>query len=219
MIKYKEEDFLQLSGIQHFAFCPRQWALIHIEQKWAENFLTTSGKIFHNKVHSDDGIEKRGNLIIARGLKVYSAMLGIAGECDVVEFHLAKKGIAIRGCTGYYRPYPIEYKRGSSKVNACDRLQLCAQAMCLEEMLSCKIIKGSLFYGKTRRREIIEFSPDLRYEVERTLEAMHNLYARQCTPIVERKAICHSCSIKDDCASKIAQQKKTLKKYLEDGLV
>lgn len=145
MPEYKEEDYLCLSGIQHYAFCVRQWALIHIENLWEENYLTASGRVLHNKAHSENKFEKRGNIIIVRGLKISSASLGISGECDVVEFHYNKNGVKLKNYEELYLPYPVEYKRGKPKIDNCDRLQLCAQAMCLEEMLSCSIEEGALF--------------------------------------------------------------------------
>ena len=132
---YKEEDYLQLSGIQHFAFCRRQWALAYIELQWDENVRTVEGKLLHEKAHDPTNAEKRGDLIISRGMPVYSRELGISGECDVVEFHRSQDGITLFGRDGLYEVIPIEYKRGKPKENDVDILQLMAQALCLEEML------------------------------------------------------------------------------------
>jgi len=129
MPRYQEDDYLQISGLQHFVFCPRQWALIHIEGLWTENYLTASGRVLHSKVHSESELERRGEIIIARGLRVFSSILGISGECDAVEFHKSADGISLRQCQGLYQPYPIEYKRGVFKASDCDRLQLSAQAI------------------------------------------------------------------------------------------
>jgi len=123
---YSEYDYLLLSGIQHYAFCPRQWALIHIEEQWQENYLTASGRALHNKAHSGETVEKRGDLLIVRSMKISSRRLGISGECDVVEFHRSENGITIRNYEGLWAPYPVEYKRGKTKLDDCDRLQLCA---------------------------------------------------------------------------------------------
>lgn len=136
---YKEEDYLQLSGIQHFAFCRRQWALAYIELQWDENVRTVEGKLLHEKAHDPTNAEKRGDLIISRGMPVYSRELGISGECDVVEFHRSQDGITLFGRDGLYEVIPIEYKRGKPKENDVDILQLMAQALCLEEMLCCQI--------------------------------------------------------------------------------
>lgn len=148
---YQEEDFLQLSGLQHFAFCRRQWALIHIEQQWAENFRTVDGDLFHDNAHDGRFRESRGDLLVTRGVSVYSVRLGISGQCDVLEYHRSTSGIPLAGKSGLWQPFPVEYKRGEPKESDIDRLQLCAQAMCLEDMLCCDIPNGALFYGQTRR--------------------------------------------------------------------
>ncbi|HZJ75558.1 MAG TPA: Dna2/Cas4 domain-containing protein, partial [Clostridia bacterium] len=106
-MSYDENDYLMISGIQHYVFCPRQWALIHIEEQWSENYLTTAGKILHTKAHDGDLIEKRGDLIIFRSLKVRSAVLGISGECDIVEFHKSEDGVSIQGYDGTWAPFPV----------------------------------------------------------------------------------------------------------------
>lgn len=136
---YSEADWLALSGIQHFSFCKRQWALIHIEQLWSENYLTTAGHLEHERAHDYAASESRGDMLIMRDLRVYSRALGITGACDVVEFHKSNDGVPLHGRDGLWLPYPIEYKHGKSKTIDADRLQLCAEAMCLEEMLACDI--------------------------------------------------------------------------------
>lgn len=159
---YKEEDYLMLSGIQHFSFCKRQWALIHIEQQWAENYKTTAGELMHKKAHDENSLEKRGDLLIVRGLRIASHELGLSGQCDVVEFHQSEDGIDLFGYDGKWNPLPIEYKHGLPKENQADELQLCAQAICLEEMFQTNISAGFLYYGENRRRTKVEFTPDLR---------------------------------------------------------
>ena len=145
MSGYREEDFLQLSGLQHFAFCRRQWALIHIEQQWQENLRTVEGDIFHRRAHDDQARERRGDVLILRGLSVSSPTLGISGQCDVVEFHADPDGVSLRGEEGLWFPFPIEHKRGAPKSHRADGLQLCAQAMSLGEMLCCAVPEGALF--------------------------------------------------------------------------
>ena len=151
---YREEDFLQLSGIQHFAFCRRQWALIHLEQQWQENLRTVEGGLLHSRAHDASLRERRGDTLILRGLAVFSPSLGLSGQCDVVEFHAVPDGVPIQGEDGLWQPYPVEYKRGKPKEHQADELQLCAQAMCLEEMLCCSIPEGSLYgrSGPVRRK-------------------------------------------------------------------
>ena len=159
---YTEDECLQLSGIQHFAFCRRQWALAYIEQQWQENVRTAEGRILHQNAHDASLKEKRGETIIVRAMPVSSAELGISGECDVVEFQEDEKGITLNQYSKRYRAVPIEYKRGSPKAEDADLLQLTAQAMCLEEMLCCEISVGYIYYGETRRRLKVEISEELR---------------------------------------------------------
>ncbi len=213
---YLEEDYLLLSGIQHFAFCPRQWALIHIEEQWNENYLTAGGRILHNKAHTGESKEKRGDLIIFRALKVRSSELGISGECDVVEFYKDENGITLNDYSGLWKPYPVEYKRGKTKIDDCDRLQLCAQAVCLEEMLCITIEKGALFYGEPRRREVVVFTAELRDKLEDAVKKMHRLFNSRCTPKAVKGKYCQSCSIRDLCLPVLGKNEKdAVKKYME----
>lgn len=200
---YKEEEFLQLSGIQHFAFCRRQWALAYIELQWQENVRTVEGRLLHEKAHDASLKEKRGELIIARALPVHSREMGISGECDVVEFHRIENGISLAGREGSYRVVPVEYKRGSPKKSDIDALQLTAQALCLEEMLLCDIPFGYLYYGETRHRERIEFGGKLREKIKALFAEMHKYYKQSYTPKVKWSKSCNACSLKDVCIPKL----------------
>lgn len=215
-MKYSEEDYLPLSGIQHFAFCRRQWALIHIENQWAENERTVDGIIMHEKAHSGD-VESRGDAVIMRALRVFSATLGVSGECDVVEFNRNADGISLNGHDGLWQPYPVEYKRGKPKEHNADEMQLCAQAMCLEEMLCCTIPCGALFYGEPRRRTEVEFTPELRRAVKDSLNEMHDYYKRGYTPKAKPRKGCSACSLKEICLPKMAQR-KSVAAYVEGAL-
>lgn len=175
---YSEEDFLQLSGLQHFRFCRRQWALIHIENQWAENYRTTDGAILHENAHDGAFTESRGDLLITRDMRVFSRTLGVSGACDVLEFRRGEIGISLKEREGLWQPYPVEYKRGKPKAGTEDALQLCGQAMCLEEMLCCEIPQGALYYGEPHRRTEVELTPELRQEVYALLAEMHDLYRR-----------------------------------------
>ena len=214
---FKEEDFLQLSGLQHFSFCRRQWALIHIEQQWAENLRTTDGRVLHQKAHDGAARKKRGELIITRDMHIHSATLGISGNCDVVEFHRGKVGIPLPGQEGFWQPYPVEYKRGSPKTTDADRLQLCAQAMCLEEMLCCDIPEAALYYGEIHRREVVDLDGELRQKVRILLKEMHELYHRSRTPTVRPTKSCNACSLKELCLPKL-QRKRPVAAYLKAHL-
>lgn len=218
---FKEEEYLQLSGLQHFSFCRRQWALIHMEQQWAENVRTTDGRILHEKAHDSSIREKRGDLIITRDMSIHSALLGVSGKCDVVEFHRGETGIPLPGQEGLWQPYPVEYKRGSPKITDADRLQLCAQAMCLEEMLCCEIPEAALYYGEIRRREIVDLDPDMREKVRALLTEMHELYQRHHTPKVKPSKGCNACSLKELCLPKLMKKRSVadyLRKHMEDTL-
>ena len=215
-MKYSEEDYLQLSGIQHFAFCRRQWALIHIENQWVENERTVDGIIMHEKAHSGD-VESRGDAVIMRALRVFSATLGVSGECDVVEFNRNADGISLNGHDGLWQPYPVEYKRGKPKEHNADEMQLCAQAMCVEEMLCCTIPCGALFYGEPRRRTEVEFTPELRRAVEDSLNEMHDYYKRGYTPKAKPRKGCTACSLREICLPKMAQR-KSVAAYVEGAL-
>ncbi len=198
-MSYQEADYLQLSGLQHFSFCRRQWALIHVEQQWKDNLRTVEGDILHERAHDETIREKSRNKVTFRGLRVSSSELGISGSCDVVEFIRSDHGTRLAGEDGLWQPYPVEYKRGSSKLIDADRLQLCAQAMCLEEMLGCPIPEGALYYGETHRREIVELTEELRAKVTQMLSEMHDYYFRGHTPKVKPGKHCNACSMKDLC--------------------
>lgn len=217
MSGYSEEEFLPLSGLQHFLFCRRQWALIHIEELWAENLRTTDGDLMHERTHDEAFTEKRGNTIISRGISVHSYRLGVSGKCDVVEFHRDASGIGINGWEGLWMPFPVEYKHGEPKENNCDAAQLCAQAICMEEMLCCQIPRGAMFYGQTKRRLPVEFTEELRREVEEALEEMHALYKRGHTPKVKPTKACNACSLKELCLP-VLMRKLSVKAYMEERL-
>lgn len=194
-----------LSGIQHYAFCKRQWALIHIEQQWQENVHTVIGELFHKKAHDRFSFEKRGEVIITRGLPIHSRELGISGECDIVEFQEKENGIRLFGRSGTYQPYPIEYKKGSPKSTEADILQLTAQAMCLEEMFSILVPEGALYYGEIRRREPVMIDNALRTTVSKMVEDMHQLYMKGHTPKVKWGKGCNACSLKEVCLPRLGK--------------
>lgn len=214
---YEESDFLQLSGLQHFKFCRRRWALIHIEQQWAENFRTMDGALMHQNAHNSEFRESRGELFITRGVSVFSSTLGVSGQCDVLEYHRGTTGIPIRGKEGLWRPYPVEYKRGSPREDTGDTLQLCGQAMCLEEMLCCDIPEGALFYGEIRRRAVVPFTEELRAQVRQLLAQMHDLYHRGYTPKVKPSKSCNACSLKEICLPKLMKS-RSVAAYLKDAM-
>ena len=216
-MNYSEEAFLQLSGLQHFRFCRRQWALIHIEQQWAENFRTTDGALMHQHAHNAAFQESRGDLFITRGVSIFSVTMGVSGQCDVLEYHRSDTGVPLRGKDGFWQPYPVEYKRGSPREDTGDALQLCGQAMCLEEMLCCTIPEGALYYGEIRRRVTVSFTEELRSQVRESLEQMHDLYQRGHTPRVKPGKRCNACSLKELCLPRLMKT-RSVAAYLKDAM-
>lgn len=214
---YEEDDYLLLSGIQHFCFCRRQWALIHIEQQWDENVRTVEGKQMHENAHDGLSSERRGDLVVTRGMAVFSKELGISGSCDVVEFQKNSEGISIFGRDGQFLPVPVEYKRGSPKESDADVLQLCAQAICLEEMLVCELQYGFLFYGEIRRRVKVDFDKDLRKRVSEMFLEMHQYFERRYTPKVKPSASCKACSLNEICLPKLCKNKSAIA-YMQDAV-
>lgn len=221
MMEYSEDDYLSLSGIQHFSFCKRQWALIHVEQQWEENVLTVQGNILHEKAHDASFNERRGSLLTTRAMPIKSRSLAITGECDVVEFHRNDAGIELFGKTGKFKPIPVEYKRGKSKTSNADRLQLCAQALCLEEMLVCDIEVGYIFYHEVKKREEVILTQDLRNEVKEKVLEMHSYYDRRYTPKVKTTKQCKSCSLADICLPVLCKSKSVeayIKKMITEDM-
>ncbi len=212
-----DDSYLQLSGLQHFLFCRRQWALIHIENQWAENLRTTEGRLLHDRAHDETLSELRGNVLTVRGLRVSSETLGVSGQCDVVEFHRAKEGISLHGREGLWTVYPVEYKRGEPKADPCDAAQLCAQAMCLEEMLKTSISEGALFYGETRRRTVVAFDQALRDTVTDALREMNEMYRRGYTPKCKTGKRCNACSLKEICLP-VLQKGRSVEAYIKEAL-
>jgi len=216
--EYTADELLPLSGIQHFLFCRRQWALIHVEQQWQENVLTAEGRIMHNRADDPFFTETRNGVITARSVPIASYRLGLSGVCDVVEFTLSPDGVKLPGRDGLYLPAPIEYKRGKEKRDHSDEAQLCAQAMCLEEMLVTNIPRGWLYYGQTRHRVGIEFTPELRALVKEMSDEMHNYFERGYTPRVKPFKGCRACSLADVCLPDLRGQVIVASKYIKQQL-
>ena len=200
------DDYLLMSGIQHFCFCRRQWALIHLEQQWQENQRTAEGRLDHARCHDDTLTEKRGGLLIVRGMRVVSHRLKLTGNCDVVEFRQDLQGFSLQGQAGLWLPLPVEYKHGSAKESDADRLQLCAQAMALEEMLVCDVPQGALYYAETRRREIVPITPELREKAKAMADEMNRYFARGYTPKSKPGKHCNACSLKSICLPVLYQR-------------
>ena len=203
-----------ISGIQHFVFCRRQWALIHIEQQWEENYFTVDGQLKHERVDNPEIHEKRKNTISICALPVKSQTLGLTGKCDVVELNEDEEGIYFPKYDGNYSVTPIEYKRGRTKEDYSDKLQLLAEAYCLEEMLATRIEKGYLFYFETRRREEVYFTDELREYLIQAVEEMHSYLKRGYTPKVKTSKRCKTCSLKDICLP-ILNGNRNVEQYIQ----
>lgn len=205
MISEKREAEATLSALQHFAYCRRQWGLIFVERQWAENARTAEGQVFHQTAHHGPESEARGDLLILRGLRVASPALRLGGVCDVVEFHRSPSGVPLMGREGLWLPYPVEYKKGSDQTRESDEVQLCGQALCLEDMLCCQIPEGSLFYGETRRRTRVAFDEPLRQRTLSLLQEMLGHMARGHTPAAKPHKGCNACSLRDVCLPKLSR--------------
>lgn len=206
MTMYTEDELLPLSGLQHLVFCERQWGLIHIEQQWVENRLTAEGRVLHEK--ADSGVaETRAGVRITRGLALRSLRLGLTGKADVVEFRL--DGSA---------PMPMEYKRGKPKGDDCDEVQLCAQALCLEEQLGVEVPRGALYYATPARRTVIEFTAELRTRAEWLCARMHELYRAGKTAGAVFEPKCRSCSLYTVCEPKCMERQRSARSYFQRSL-
>lgn len=171
----------------------------------------------HERAHDASQREHRGDTLIIRGLSIASSSLGLSGQCDVVEFHACEDGVPLQGEIGRWQPYPIEYKRGEPKRDDADALQLCAQAICLEEALCCTIPEGALFYGEIRRRLVISLDHELRDKVYRVAAEMHELARRGHTPKVKPTKSCNACSLKEFCLP-VLMRKKSVRHYLDQAM-
>ena len=218
MCAFSSQDLLPISALQHLSFCERQWAIIHLEQTWVENSLTFDGQLLHTRVDSGER-ENRRKIRIARGLRINSFELGLTGCADIVEFHrgdwLACESITFGDSSERWRPTPVEYKRGKKKLDECDEVQLCAQAICLEEMLKVRVHLGFIYYGKTRRRISVEFSDALRNSTEKLSRRLHELTKIGLTPPPIPGAYCASCSLNERCLPEVMTKRKSARRYID----
>lgn len=206
-----------LSGIQHFLFCKRQWALIHVEQVWGENSYTAEGQLIHEKVDQPFIKEKRKDLIISRAMDVSSKTLGLSGRLDAIEFRKKEEGIPLKGRKGKWVPTIVEYKRGKKKKGDYDEAQLMAQAICVEETLNVTMPYGYIYYHETDSREKIDFTPALRGLVVDTARAMHDYYDRGEIPKAEFFKNCTKCSLYDDCRPRLTKKAKNVQRYIYEA--
>ena len=206
-----------LSGIQHFLFCKRQWALIHVEQVWSENSYTTEGQLIHEKVDQPFIKEKRKDLIISRAMDVSSKTLGLSGRLDAIEFRWGEEGIPLKGRKGKWVPTIVEYKRGKKKKGDYDEAQLMAQAICVEETLNVIMPCGYIYYHETDSREKVDFTPALRELVIDTARAMHDYYDRGEIPKAEFFKNCTKCSLYGACRPRLTKKAKNVQRYIYEA--
>lgn len=232
VVPYTEDDLLPISALQHLAFCERQWALIHLEGVWSENQLTAEGRVLHERAH-EPATESRGDVRIARSLRLRSLRLGLTGVADVVEFHRCRpappeqqagsaqpSGIGIRlpGVSGLWLAFPVEYKRGRPKSGPYDEIQLCAQAICLEEMLGVAIPRAALFYGRPMRRTEVGLDTNLRDQTEKLARHLHDLALLRVTPPPVYAEKCESCSLLSLCMPRRLSKHPSVGAYIEHSL-
>ncbi|WP_346866010.1 CRISPR-associated protein Cas4 [Methanocalculus sp. MSAO_Arc2] len=217
-VRYTDEELLALSGIQHFCFCRRQWALIHIERQWEENLRTAEGHLIHKRVDDPFFVESRGNVVISRAFPLVSHTLGFYGVADLIEYIRSENGISIPGQEGLWMMRPVEYKRGKPKVDERDEVQLCAQAICIEEMFGIHIDRGNFFYNEIRRRVPLQFSDELRDRVHSLSDEMHDLFAKGITPAAETSKNCNLCSLQNVCMPKLTKKNPSVRRYVQKHL-
>ena len=213
---YDEEELLPISALQHLVFCERQCALIHVEQVWVDNILTAEGRNLHERV-DQAGTETRRDILTSFGVRLRSLRLGLSGRADVVQFlrcDSEEGGVVLPGTQGHWIPFPVEHKRGRPKPNRCDEVQLCAQALCLEEMLGTTVPRGALYYWTPRRRTPVEFDSELRAITEVAVPRLHELLRSGRTPPAVYETKCESCSLKGICLPKATSGKLSARKYL-----
>jgi len=220
-MSYSEDDLLPVSAIQHLLFCERQCALIHLEQLWDESVLTAEGRQQHERC--DEMVsESRGDVLIARDLYIQNLELGLVGKADVVEFHRAQEAgpdaVTLEVAGGFWKPFPVEYKHGRPKQGVCDEAQLCAQALCLEEMLKVTISAGALYYQRPRRRTPVQFDDALRQIVKKAANQLHELFQNGITPPAVNDKRCENCSLKNQCLPWCTSVKRHVKNYLQSSL-
>lgn len=218
MKEYNEEDYLMLSGIQHFYFCKRQWCLIHIENLWADNQATKEGDYLHEKADNPRLTESRKNVFYSRAMPVVSKKLGFSGILDMVEFHKSSIGVPIQGHEGLWEPIIIEYKRGKEKKDLRDIVQLVAEVISLEEGLDCSIKVSYLFYDKIKKRQKVEITPELRTLVYDLSGSMHKFYEKHEMAEAENYKNCTRCSLYDLCLPRMTKKKVNVQHYIYSRL-
>ncbi len=213
-VRYTDDELLALSGIQHFCFCRRQWALIHVERQWEENLQTAEGRLVHERVEDSFFTESRGDVVISRAFPLVSYALGLYGMADVVEYVRSEDGVSLPGRAGLWTMRTVEYKRGKPKIDERDEVQLCAQAICLEEMFGVHVDRGDFYYHKIRKRVPLLISDVLRDRVHSLSEEMHDLFIKGATPPADPSRRCNLCSLQHVCMPKLTKKNLSVHRYV-----
>ena len=211
---YAEDDYLMLNGIQHFLFCKRQWALIHVENIWTENSFTAEGQVIHTKVDQPFIKEKRKDLIISRAMSLSSKSLGLSDRLDVIEFYKSDEGVELKNRKGKWLPVIVEYKRGKKKKYNYDNAQLMAQAICIEENFNIKLDYGYRYYNETDTRDKVDFTDELRNLTIKAAQDMHYYYKNKIIPKAENYKNCKMCSLYDECNPRLTKKIKNVANYI-----
>ncbi len=220
---FNEDELLPLSALQHLVFCERRAALVHVERIWDDNRFTADGRNRHESTDKAEAV-KRGDLVTARGVPLRSLRLGLSGKADVVEFHRircgsSENGAKLPGQSGNWLPYPVEHKRGKLRREEGYEIQVCAQALCLEEMLDLTVPEGAVFYAKTARRLEVKFSSALREGTERAAERLHELLGSGETPPARPDSRCGRCSLRPHCLPDVTGGASTAREYIATHLL
>lgn len=213
-LRYTDDELLSLSGIQHFRFCKRQWALIHVEQQWQDNLRTQEGHFVHERVDDPFMNESRGDLFVSRAFPLVSYSLGLTGIADVIEYTRSDTGIQIPNHDGRWLLKPVEYKRGKPKIDKRDEVQLCTQVMCLEEMFGVRIDEADFYYNEIRRREHLKITDELRRHVSSLAQEIHDVFLNGTTPEAEAGKHCSLCSLVDICVPKLTKTNRSVRNYI-----
>lgn len=213
---YSEDELIPISALQHYSFCPRQCALMYADQVWRDNVLTVQGTLLHERAHESRS-ESRADKVVTRGMRLRSLVYGLVGQADVVEFSTSsdERAISLLGRSGRWIPLVVEYKRGKPKIDRCDEIQVCAQVLCVEEMLGCSINDAALFYGDLRRRHPVLVDTALRSETIEVISEVRRILVSDKLPIAVNDKRCKRCSLREDCQPELSSGHKSASRYIQ----
>lgn len=211
MKRFEDFDRLSLSSLKQYIYCKRRFALMYVECEWGSNYKIVEGDLFHERVDNPLFSEKRGDLHISRSVPIYSDVMNLYGVADIIEFIKDDSGIKIHGKRERWRINPVEYKNGKPEKSNADNFQLCAQALCLEEMFNTNIEHGDIYYGKIKRRVTVDFTNELRSDVKEQVKNMKELLEQQLLPPKPKNQNCSLCSLENVCIPTIIRNQTSVK--------